>query len=208
MTQGPLPDVFKWLAHQIVAIPRVYDLSQTLAGSRKVRRHLERCVQSLSPPISTVLDVGGGTGINRAIWPGSVSYVCMDPDPRMLAGFKAKHPGGAGILGEGARMPVHNKWADLLLLTCVLHHLSRDAAPAILRECGRVLKPEGKLVIVEPLKMPRRLVSRLLWHLDRGSFPRDEETLRQAVGADFEILHWERFRPLHEFVLCVAQKKG
>jgi hypothetical protein len=49
-----------------------------------------------------------------------------------------------------------------------------------------------------------RVVGRILWRLDRGSYPRTAETLRRVFSQHVKIAHWERFAIHHEYVFGVG----
>jgi SAM-dependent methyltransferase len=193
--------------HRLVAWPRVYDAVQCLAGAREVQRRLEKQVSRL-PVASRVIDLGGGTGISRGLWPADCLYICLDLDPQKLRGFLSKHPGGMAVLADGTQIPIATGSVDVILCKAVSHHLSDPLWLAMLDESARVLAPQGTFVFVDAIWAPTRLVGRLLWRFDRGAHPRSPQALRAFIARRYEVRYWERFATYHEFVLCTAVKAG
>lgn len=92
-----------------------------------------------------VLEVGSGSGFYREIRP---SVVALDLRP------------GANVdlLGSALALPLRAESASAVLLLNVLHHLPDSGA--FFRECERVLKPGGRVCLIEPYVGPlsRRLI--------------------------------------------------
>lgn len=53
------------------------------------------------------------------------------------------------VLADGARLPFKTASFDAALLITVLHHVSAQNHAAMLREAARVLRPGGRLIILE-----------------------------------------------------------
>lgn len=101
-----------------------------------------------------VLDVGCGTGtltvMTKQAQPGA-SVVGLDPDPAALAAARAKSS-GQDIRWEQAmaqEMPFPDRSFDRVLASLMLHHLDRATKLAALREMHRVLRPDGRLLILD-----------------------------------------------------------
>ena len=50
-------------------------------------------------------------------------------------------------------------------------------------------------------------MSRLLWSIDRGSFPRSQEVLRRFLEEYYVLEQAEVFTVLHRYFVCVARPK-
>jgi ubiquinone/menaquinone biosynthesis C-methylase UbiE len=104
-----------------------------------------------------VLDVGCGTGTltlaakSRVGAKGSVRGV--DASPEMIARARTKaEQGGVPVTFEIAQaqsLPFPDATFDVALCSLALHHLSGDARGKALAEMRRVLKPDGRILIVE-----------------------------------------------------------
>jgi ubiquinone/menaquinone biosynthesis C-methylase UbiE len=192
--------------HRLVAQPMVYDLCQQAVGVAYVRKRLAKRIAPYKSA-RMVLDIGGGTGSVRALWSEASRYVCLDIDPLKLEGYRAKNPGALALIADATNLPVTDQSVDAVLCTCVAHHLLDSELDRMLAESARALKPNGRLILLDPVWAPARLPGRVLWKYDRGSHPRTPEQLRQAIGAHFDISQWETFAVLHRYILAVSQPR-
>jgi len=104
-----------------------------------------------------VLDVGCGTGTltlaakKRVGADGSVRGV--DASPEMIARARSKSErGGVPVIFEVAAaqsLPFPDATFDVVLCSLALHHLPEGARATALAEMRRVLKPDGRVLIVE-----------------------------------------------------------
>lgn len=117
-----------------------------------------------------LLEVGVGTGhclvdLAEATGPSGL-VVGMDLSPRMLhrsrhsldgMPFRATTPGGAVskgaawaqlVGGDAVAMPYAESSFDGIFMSFVLELFDNPEIPAVLRECRRVLRPGGRLVVV------------------------------------------------------------
>lgn len=194
------------LAHRLVAVPWVYDLVQTLAGTRSVDRRIADHARRSVPAV--VLDVGGGTGQRGQLFAGAGLYCCLDLDAQKLRGWRARRRPGRALLADATRCPFGDGTVDLVLLTAVAHHLATEQLARALAEIARVVRPQGHLLVAEPTWVPWYPLGRLLWHFDRGAHPRRAATLRGLLEREFEIVHEERWTPLHRVVCYVARPRS
>jgi SAM-dependent methyltransferase len=181
----------------------MYEQVQNLVGVNEIRRRLAPHMRTV-PASSTVLDIGGGTGSLATLLPASCAYLCLDLDPVKLRGFLAKRPGGVALCADAAAAPIPSRVFDLVLCTAVTHHLGAQELTALLAESARLLKQDGRMILMDAVWESERRMGRWLWKYDRGSFPRTAESLRSAIEERFTILHWESFGVSHAYFICVA----
>jgi ubiquinone/menaquinone biosynthesis C-methylase UbiE len=188
---------------EIASYPWVYDQIQRLAGVRQVHARMSRQI-SADGTGSYVLDVGGGTGDMRQLWPADCHYVCLDIEMPKLQGFRSKVPDGLALQTDATQMPIASGSAASVVCMAVAHHLTDAMLAGVFRESVRVLKPGGRLFFLDPVFAPDRMVGRMIWRLDRGSYPRTAEALRSAFSQYLKIAHWEQFAIHHEYVFGVG----
>jgi ubiquinone/menaquinone biosynthesis C-methylase UbiE len=193
--------------HSVVARPRVYDACQLAAGAGVVRRHLRGAIVPLRDSAKWVLDIGGGTGASRAHWGADARYLCLDLDPLKLEGYRAKVAGGLAVQADATAVPLADGSVDAVVCTQVTHHLTDAQLDQMIAEAARVLRAGGHFVMLDAVWRPARAPGRLLWRYDRGSFPRTDDVLRQAMEKHFEILRWEGFSLWHAYVVGVGQPR-
>jgi SAM-dependent methyltransferase len=97
------------------------------------RRLLEAC------PPGRVLDIGGGTAPIKAFRPDVVSTDILS------------FP-GIDVVADAHRMPFADGHFAGVVMLDVLHHLERPIE--FLREASRVLRPGGRLAMIEPAMTP------------------------------------------------------
>lgn len=193
--------------HRLAAQPGVYDLTQCLVGVPRVRRRVAARIAGLGLS-GVVVDLGGGTGMFRSLWPSPRCYVCLDLDPAKLRRFRRKFPADATVLADATRAPFAPGSVDVVVCVFIAHHLADDGLSRLLDEGARVLRPGGRLVFLDPVWDPDRPLARLLWRYDRGSYPRTGTGLRRTVARRYDILHWEQFAVVHGYALGIAARRA
>ncbi len=126
-----------------------------VAGVRK--KSLE-----LHPPASglSVLEAGCGTGTNLIPYQKAGCRVCgIDLSPAMIAQAKKKLNAQADLhVGDASCMPYSNDRFDLIVAMFTLHEMPSNVRPGVMREMVRVLKPDGRALLVDyrigPLAFP------------------------------------------------------
>lgn len=101
-----------------------------------------------------VVDIGCGKGeFAAAIAQLGAQVSGIEPDPVQAAQNRDTNPVKGLILYEaGAQaLPLEDASQDLLIFRFSLHHIPPALYPAVFKEAARVLKPAGKLVVIEPV---------------------------------------------------------
>lgn len=102
----------------------------------------------------SVLDVGCGTGtLAMAAARRSATVHALDPSADLLARARKKARRArldvTFELGTGDSLPYPDDSFDVVLSSLVLHHLSHDDLHAAAQELRRVVKPAGRVLIVD-----------------------------------------------------------
>jgi len=99
----------------------------------------------------SILDVGCGTGSFLEFYKRfECSLFGIDPSPAMLAIAKKRLGQGASLYnGSAADMPYSDHSFDLIVSMLVLHEIDHATRLAVLNEIKRVLKPSGKLLLID-----------------------------------------------------------
>lgn len=129
---------------------------------------LRAAARRLCPPDPgwTVLDIGCGTGAAVAEYATlGCSVIGADPSPAMLAKARERLGPEADLrVVDGERLPVEDGCIDLVLVSLVLHSVSNEDAVGLLREAARVLRPGGRILVVDfgtsGLRFPRGWIGR------------------------------------------------
>jgi len=107
-------------------------------------------------PTDVVMDFGCGPGFfTIALAKKAKSVVAVDISPEMLKKVQNK-AGKSGVKNiqflqsDGKSLQLDNSSVDKILLVTVYHEVGENEV--VLKEFGRILKPDGKLAIVEVIK--------------------------------------------------------
>jgi ubiquinone/menaquinone biosynthesis C-methylase UbiE len=131
-----------------------YDpLTRLLGTTTSLRRLVEQAQLSAG---QRVLDLGCGTGAGTLLakrsQPG-IEIAGVDPDAKALARARKKAERDGLTIdfkqAFGDALPFPNASFDRVLSSFMFHHLEREQKPAVLREIRRVLRPGGRLHLLD-----------------------------------------------------------
>ncbi|MFI6658776.1 class I SAM-dependent methyltransferase [Streptomyces sp. NPDC050523] len=156
-----------------IATPRAYELCGDVCfAGRRNRAFTRLAALSGAEPGDRVLDVGCGTGyltrrMAERVGPDG-ELTGVDPSAPVLeyARRKKSRPGGAPCVyreGIAESLDLPDGSYDTVVTSLMLHHLPEDLRPAALREMYRVVRPGGRLFVVE-FRPPRSRLGRHLVH--------------------------------------------
>lgn len=138
-------------------------------------------------------DLGCGTGrVGAALAPFVRRVIAVDGSRAMLDAARDRLGGRDNVelrRGELESLPLEDSSLDAATLILVLHHLPDPAAG--LAEVARVLRPQGRLLIVDMLSHDRHEYQQQMGHIWLGF---DEKQIRRLLAA--AGLRTGAFRPL------------
>jgi ubiquinone/menaquinone biosynthesis C-methylase UbiE len=149
-------------------------INDKLAGNADI----EACrAEVLATAAGRVVEIGFGTGLNLRHYPDGVERVVgLEPNPGMLGRFQtaARDPRVSVrlVIGEGERLPFSERSFDTAVSVLTLCSVSNPQG--VLSEIRRVLRDDGKLVMIE-----------------------------HGLSADAGVAKWQhRLNPLQNLVAC------
>jgi ubiquinone/menaquinone biosynthesis C-methylase UbiE len=195
------------LSTTLIGNARLYDWVQELAGYRQ-------CAEFLMPHLaesagSRLIDIGAGTGNYQRFVPPSTRYIWLDSDPQKLVGYRRKIANSNGrasaILADGAHPCLRPRSIEYALCSCVAHHLDDKQLDAMLADFSQVLRK--RLILFDPIWRPDRWKSRLLWSIDRGSYPRTVPAIRAAMERHFSLQLVEELTVHHQYAVFIGEPR-
>ena len=136
-------------------------------------------------------DLGCGTGqVTERLAPFVERVVAVDGSAEMLSAARARLRKHKNVLlrkGVLEKLPIQDASLDAAVLMLVLHHL--PAPIAVLSEARRVLRPGGKLLIVDMYPHQREEYKQQMGHVWLGF---SEQTMKKhlaAAGFDLGAIH-------------------
>ena len=177
----------------IEQIPWLYDLSMTLMpGMQRWRRSLARLAHG------RVLEVGCGTGQMLPLYPDGIELYGLDPNADALPRSRRRAPEAGLLCASAEYLPFPDARFDTVVSSLVFCSVSDPGRG--LAEIRRVLKPQGRLLMLEHVHAHNRIGRWLLdtvqpaWTLVTGGCHpnRDTETRVEDAGWPRSFPRWTK----------------
>ncbi len=167
------------------AAARIYDLlAEPLESS------LRTIGLRLFPPRDglSVLDVGCGTGTQLALYRRPGCRLCgVDTSPAMLARARRKLGDAAELrLEDASRLNFPGQTFDLVSAFMVIHEMPASVRSAVLAECRRVTKPDGRVMVMDWYFGPYPFLMGYIWRVVRRWFEMSAGRQHHASYRDFK----------------------
>jgi SAM-dependent methyltransferase len=193
----------------IVSIPVVYSTFQKVLGAGKVRADFtEKFIRPFAG--CTILDIGCGPA-DLLDYLNDADYWGFDISEAYIIQAKKKYGNkGKFFCRELTPFDVSNMPPfDIVLASGLLHHLDDEEAVNVMRLAYKALKPEGRLVTLDPCLEPEQNpVARFLVKNDRGQNIRNKAEYSSLASTIFkaprvEIYHKSGIPYTHCFMECI-----
>jgi phosphatidylethanolamine/phosphatidyl-N-methylethanolamine N-methyltransferase len=183
------------------ALASGYDLFMWPLERALFARLRQRALRALRPSAfpRLVLEVGVGTGANLPLYPASSHVVAMDASAEMLAVANRRR---TRAVVELSQADVHHlAFPDATFNDVVGSFLLCNVTdpPTVLQEVRRVLRPGGRLLLLEHVRGTHPWVARLTdlldlpWHAWSRNCHLNRETEDTVASAGFTITRSERY---------------
>jgi ubiquinone/menaquinone biosynthesis C-methylase UbiE len=169
-------------------IPWLYDGLMSLADGLGFVRWRQALVWTAR---GRTLEVGCGTGRNLPLYPSRVSVIGLDPDPQSLARAQRRAPHIPLVAAQVEALPFRAGTFDTVVSSLVFCSVEDPAQG--LREIRRVLRAEGRLLMLEHVRSSRPFWAKLqdriqpLWTYVSGGCRPNRETETAVAAAGFRI---------------------
>lgn len=148
-------------------------VDSALSSKLQVLKRLVRHMGGQDP--GPILDFGCGAGLLTGLL-NELSPGAFGVDVSLVSLRNADAVPGRVVQFDGLRLPFDDDALGLVVASCVFHHILPSERPAVVGEIRRVLRPGGRLVIIE--HNPYNPVTR--WVVNRCEFDHDAELLSLA----------------------------
>jgi ubiquinone/menaquinone biosynthesis C-methylase UbiE len=134
----------------------------------------------------TVLDVGCGTGAHlEAYVESGASCFGLDASPAMLEQASARLGDRCNLeLGDATALPYEDASFDLVFAALFLHELNGSVRAVALSEMARVVKPEGRVLIIDYRSGSLRM---------KGYIARSLSTVAERIAGRDHYRNWRRY---------------
>jgi len=178
--------------HVLRSHVRLYDVAVRLLTWRQ-RTPLHERIAELAQlrPGERVLDVGCGTGslalAAKAVVGAGGSVHGVDASSEMIdrarAKARARHMAADFEIASVEALPLADRSFDVVFSTLMMHHLPRPVRRLCVQEMARVLRPGGRVVVVDFQASSRVHDGWWAWLHRHGAVPADEiQDLLTAAG--------------------------
>jgi ubiquinone/menaquinone biosynthesis C-methylase UbiE len=131
---------------------------------RLIFRRLRRQLWEKAPTTGSILEVGVGTGVNIGYYPGGAHVIAIDLSDRMLARARQRatrlHAAVDLVLMDAQHLDFPDATFDAVVSTCVFCSVPDPVAG--LGEAWRVLKPGGRLLLLEHMRSDNAVLGRIM----------------------------------------------
>ncbi len=165
-----------------------------IAIKRTIRKELSLEYPSLQDDRKRVIDIGCGTGEFCSLFNVS-NYLGIDISKNYIdyAQKKYKH---RFCCCDAQLSGCKDAYFDVALIIGVLHHLDNSSIESVLAETKRVLKEDGKVLLIEdiPIRSKFNLIGKLLQKLDIGHNIRPIDEYKKIFDQYFTISKYYKIR--------------
>lgn len=189
----------------LLSNPSVFHWQQKLCNTYDNVR--EEFIELLRKDGQSILDIGcsTGTAASQIVDFTKNKYVGIDIAARYVRYATKKFPTGTFKTMDARKMEFDAGTFDIAMFIGVLHHMNDETIIDCFREVRRVLKPNGKVIVAEPVFTPNELMSNILLSLDRGEYIRESGEYISLCN-DFSIERTNYFRfSAHRFFSIVMK---
>lgn len=188
-------------------LPILYEFLQSFFVAQKHKR-LQKMIESCKIPVPCrVLDVGCGTGQAAPLFKDreTFEYLGIEVSEDCVKRAKDTMPDLSFRLLNIIEQPLNEPSFDLILVDCVLHHLTDEMVMDLFEKVCMKVNFGGTLIIQDMLYPANRmLMQRLLVALDRGKYCRKRSHLLNLVGERLSVIQEVTYK-IYTYDMCLLR---
>ena len=143
---------------------------------------------------SRILDLGCGTGEFSVFFQG-FDYTGIDIESNYIDYAKKNYDGQFELM-DASHMLFEDNTFDIIVVFGVFHHINNEICLQIFDEMNRVLKKNGRIIIMEDVDVESKLdiLGNILRKYDKGNYIRKKNEYLQLFKQKFKISNNYRIR--------------
>ncbi len=178
--------MLRWFIELVGKNPFIFNTARRMfeanfSGEKKVIQ------EELGNTYGKILDVPCGTGEFSFLFK-KIDYVGVDLDKTYVDYATKKHHKTFMVM-DATKLNFQDHSFDSVLVIGFFHHLSEEQIDSVLGEVKRVLKKDGKFLLIEdaPVKNKLNFIGRLGQKYDRGATIREAKFYIDKLNKFFEV---------------------
>lgn len=195
----------------------VYSITDIIFSNSKIfdliRKIIHRDYKDEKEVISKIfhknkktLDFGCGAGQFSVIF-NPKKYYGVDTDKKYIKFCKKNHKGNFYIINNSPPYQFNDKYFDQILVSAVIHHIDKRLLTKILKEFKRILKDNGKLIIIDHYSKEhqKNIFCKFLIIFDRGKYFRNPNNVIKIFSKNFKVKKMINFinKPYKDYMLIL-----
>ena len=188
----PLAYRYRWIYDTVTAVS-----SLSVGGVERLRALGLEALQPRLEPRAEVLDLCCGSGEAAAPWlEAGFKVAGLDVSPLALSLAAQRHPAMERVEGLAEDPPLPDASFAAIQLSVALHEFPREDRAQVLKQCLRLLKPGGWLVVVDLhpagawLRLPQQLFC-ALFETDTATAMLEDDLPAQLEQLGFTAVNQE-----------------
>jgi SAM-dependent methyltransferase len=197
----------KEFLHWLLESPQIFEMQQRLCNNyiaigQEFDEYINREPQR-------IIDIGCSTGTcaEHIIDFHYHDYTGVDIERKYIEAAKKRVPRGNFVTLDARSTFFPDRSFDIAMFIGVMHHMEDALVRDCLSEVGRIVKPDGCVLVAEPVFSRGEFLSTALLKLDRGKYIRDDLGYRSLFDG-FKVDRQNYFRfSAHRFSSYVLSLK-
>lgn len=142
-----------------------------------------------------ILDIGTSTGLcaERVLARQEHQYTGIDINQNYVEAAARRFSSGHFYTMDARKLLFPDGSFDLAMFIGVIHHMDDKLVRECLGEIARVLSPNGRVIVAEPVFTPGKWLSTVLLKMDRGDYIRNKDSY-QSLFNGFSVERQRFFR--------------
>lgn len=189
-----------------------YELSQKILANFLSKKSVYELAKRLKKNgAKSVLDIGCATAFYRNDIPVP-NFTGIDINSNFIKTASEKFPDDKFFVMDAARLKFKSNIFDAVISKGVLHHLSKTDFLKTLKESLRVLKSDGKIIILDAIQPTKswNIIGRILRNMDQGHHILTADVYKSRLEKNFKIDEFKVYSsfPYEVCVYVISKSKN